>query len=391
MQGMAPPWTRIILFACLALSASSCGSKGSCPSGQVLCGGVCTDPGSYQTDANNCGACGVTCGASGTCSGGLCQCAGTSRCDALIPRCRDLKTDITACGSCTNVCTRPGESCANGVCQCAPKTDCGTYCANTQTDALNCGTCGHVCPRPGESCGGGTCLCLAPKPNDCTTYCTNTQTDPQNCAGCGIACKPAASCAAGTCQCLAPNPDDCGALCTNRQTDPQNCGTCGRVCIATGQTCVSGNCQCPQGQSVCGSACVPCPPSAVCVSNACQCPKGPVAGCSGTCCPGGTQCCGNGACQTQHSNGLGQSYFDCNPLYSPAQTTLAAATAAAKAWNDGPVTSSSTCGDPYCVARQTSTQCAVWCYGISNFAGRVGLNTTNAICICPTGMSPNWN
>src|SRR5229473_1016366 len=205
---MARLLTRIILLACLAFSASGCGSKGGCPSGQVQCSGACVDPVSYQTDANNCGACGVPCGVGATCLAGVCQCAtGTTRCDALSPRCRDLMADPTACGSCSKVCSRPRES-----------------------------------------CGGGTCQCLAPKPGDCTTFCTNTQTDPQNCgagvAGCGKACKPGASCAAGTCQCLAPNPDDCGALCTNRQTDPKNCGPCGTVCNAT-QTCVSGSCKCP--------------------------------------------------------------------------------------------------------------------------------------------------
>src|SRR5216683_364224 len=321
---MARLLTRIILLACLAFSASGCGSKGGCPSGQVQCSGACVDPVSYQTDANNCGACGVPCGVGATCLAGVCQCAtGTTRCDALSPRCRDLMADPTACGSCSKVCSRPRES-----------------------------------------CGSGTCQCLAPNPSDCTTFCTNTQTDPQNCgagvAGCGKACKPGASCAAGTCQCLAPNPDDCGALCTNRQTDPKNCGPCGTVCNAT-QTCVSGSCKCPTG---------------------------PVAGCSGACCAGGTQCCTN-ACPTQHSNGLGQNYYDCNPLYSPRQTTVAAATAAADAWNTG--TTFTTC-DSYCLARQTGSKCAVWCYGISGFAGLVALNTTNNVCICPVvGSSPSWN
>jgi hypothetical protein len=114
-----------------------------------------------------------------------------------------------------------------------------------------------------------------------------------------------------------------------------------------------------------------------------------VAGCSGTCCPGGTQCCSNGACQTQHSNGLGQSYYDCNPLYSAAQTTSAAAKAAADAWNAG--TDIPGICDAYCLSRQTASQCATWCYGISNFAGRVALNTTNNVCICPVAGSPTWN
>jgi hypothetical protein len=115
-----------------------------------------------------------------------------------------------------------------------------------------------------------------------------------------------------------------------------------------------------------------------------------VNGCNGACCAGGTQCCSNGACQTQHSNGLGQSYFDCNPIYTPAQTTQTAAMAAADAWSAGTTIVGTIC-DPYCLSRQTGSQCATWCYGGSNFAGLVRLNTANNACLCPTVQSRPWN
>src|SRR5208282_5635146 len=58
-------------------------------------------------------------------------------------------------------------------------------------------------------------------------------------------------------------------------TDPGNCGGCGVTCTA-GHSCNGG---------VCSGAC----------SN-------------------GQPACPSGACQTTHSNGLGQNYYDCNPL-----------------------------------------------------------------------------
>jgi hypothetical protein len=47
--------------------------------------------------------------------------------------------------------------------------------------------------------------------------------------------------------------------------------------------------------------------------------------------------------------------------------------------------------DPYCIGRQTGSQCAVWCFGISPFAGRVGLDASSTVCLCPTLASPTWN
>ncbi|MFL5439322.1 MAG: hypothetical protein ACJ79W_09195, partial [Myxococcales bacterium] len=94
--------------------------------------------------------------------------------------------------------------------------------------------------------------------------------------------------------------------------------------------------------------------------------------------------------QTQHNNGLGQLYFDCNFLYSPQNpTTEQAATAAANAWS-AIGTNRGIC-DPFCIGRQTGSQCAVWCYGGSNVAGRVSLNTLSNVCVCPNPGSPTWN
>lgn len=354
-------------LAGLALSLAGClpgcTIPEECASGQVRCGGICVDPASFQTDAGNCGSCDVACG-DGTCAGGVCQCTGgTTLCDALNPRCRDLQTDAGACGACT--------------------TNCGAV-------------------LPGSVCQAGSCACGGANPDHCGTFCTDTLTDPQNCgadaaAGCGHACLTGGICNGGACACPASLPDPCPAgtptACVDLQTDASNCGTCGQVCPLTNDVCQGGSCVCPAGApTACGTACVTCPTGASCSGNACPCPSGPVAGCGGACCDGGASCCTGGACQTEHANGLGQFWFDCNPLYAPGQTTEAAARAAADAWSAGTTHVGVFC-DPYCVARQTGSRCAVWCFGISNVAGRVGLNGSSNVCsaACPGLSSPTWN
>ncbi len=112
--------------------------------------------------------------------------------------------------------------------------------------------------------------------------------------------------------------------------------------------------------------------------------------CGGSCCAG-TGCCEGGTCQTGHSNGLGQSFLDCTATYpTPDQTTKVAALAAADAWSAGTTYDGIVC-DPYCIARQTSSSCAVWCYGASPRAGRVNV-TASLVCIaaCPDVGFATW-
>lgn len=384
----------------VALAGAGCGPKSKDCTG-VLCGGACVDPASFQTDPNNCGFCGIRCGAGATCSGGACQCAlGTDLCPLLVPRCRNLQTDQGACGSCTTDCTttKPGSTCQTAACACGGTNpdDCTTFCTNLATDPKNCGTCGNACPLTNEACSGGACACPSTFPTQCPTAsptaCVNTTNDPSNCGTCGNVCSLTNEiCASSACTCPTAFPTACPTACVNTTNDPSNCGGCGQAC-PTNATCSGGTCQCHAGQILCANACIACA-GGVCSGGSCLCPAGPASGCSGQCCSGGTQCCTSGACPTQHSNGLGGSYYDCNPLYSPAQTTHAAALAAADSWNTGIMTwdGNTVCGS-YCVGRQTATQCAVWCYGISPLAGHVGLNNlSNACTVCPTPGSPTWN
>lgn len=375
---MAPRAVPGLLVSLLALAGAACSSSkdgGPCGAGQVLCGG-CYDPARYQDDASNCGGCGIACGAAGTCVNGQCACGGgTTRCDVLVPRCRDLQTDDGACGSCATACNvlEVGRTCQAGACGCfGDRTECGTVCTDTANDPNNCGAgvagCGFAC-KTKALCVSGLCECPPDLPDECATACTNLQRDAANCGTCGNACLVEGElCTSGACQCPPLLPDTCpatgvAASCVNKGNDPKNCGTCGNVC-ATGASCSSGTCGCPAGEAICNDTCVPC--------------------------SAGAACCPSGACQTKHSNGLGQSYFDCNPLYAANQTTAAAATAAANAWQPGTPTPPA-CDPVSCISQRTASQCAVWCFAGSNFAGRVELDSTSPVCVCPNSLSKSWN
>ena len=99
--------------------------------------------------------------------------------------------------------------------------------------------------------------------------------------------------------------------------------------------------------------------------------------------------------QTQHDNGLGQSYADSGPLGVPgnaATFTANMANSAAMAWPSIGTIISGQCAGPGAagmVAKQTPTSCAVWVYS-SNRAGHVHLNTANNSCICPTTSDLVW-
>lgn len=147
--------------------------------------------------------------------------------------CVDLQTDAMNCGDCGVACPA-GASCVAGACACAQGVACGDACADTMTDPLHCGDCGVACD-PGAVCSLGGCSSSCdPSLTQCGSSCVDTTTDPAHCGGCDISCGPGGTCAASTCACAG------GA---DTQTDPNNCGACGNVC-APGQTCVAGACTC---------------------------------------------------------------------------------------------------------------------------------------------------
>jgi hypothetical protein len=364
------PWTAL-LAALLSVAAAGCGADKNgqaCPSGQTFCG-TCRDPASFQTDPDNCGACGIACG-HGTCAGGVCQCDGWTFCAGQNPRCADTQNDPANCNGCGLACTKPGAGCAGGICGCyAPRPDdCETLCTNVRGDARNCGTnvsaCGHDCPLTNDVCVDGACTCPVSLPTACGNTCVNTQTNPAHCSACDAACTlpGKTQCAGGNCVCVA-GLTDCGASgCFDFQTDEGHCGGCGTICPAT----------------------------ATCTTGTCRCPAGPQAGCGAACCAGGTACCG-ASCQTQHANGLGQYYFDCGSLD---QHTLEQAGLAAIAWSASGSTweAGLACGS--CLCRQSATQAAVWCYAGSPMKGLVQV-TRSPNCLaaaCPiSGSAQAWH
>ncbi len=107
--------------------------------------------------------------------------------------------------------------------------------------------------------------------------------------------------------------------------------------------------------------------------------------------------CGVSVAQTQHQNGLGQSYSSPAPLGTPgvaATYSQTMAQTAAQAWPSSGNVSSAKCGSagnaPLVVFKQTPTSCAAWAY-TGSVAGRVHLNMANNSCLCPSTSDPTWN
>jgi hypothetical protein len=79
-------------------------------------------------------------------------------------------------------------------------------------------------------------------------YCVDGQTDPANCGFCGHSCPTGQVCQRGICEC--PTGETaCGTTCVSTATDAKNCGGCGRACGA-GQACESESCVCTNGGDV---------------------------------------------------------------------------------------------------------------------------------------------
>lgn len=168
-------------------AGSSCGF--ACLSGWADCNGVAADGCEVQLaiDTSNCGTCGNVCAmrpnASTTCASGSCgytcnpsfgDCNGVAADGCEV----SLTADISNCGSCGNVCpNRPNSSrfCSSSACgfSCDPGFgDCNANpvdgCeVNLRTSVSNCGSCGNVCMLPNavEGCTVGVCTVAACDPS----------------------------------------------------------------------------------------------------------------------------------------------------------------------------------------------------------------------------------
>ena len=144
----------------------------------------------------------------------------------------------------------------------------------------------------------------------------------------------------------------CGSFCTTPSSDPSNCGSCGNAC-ASGQACVSGACNnttCSSGH-YCGSACAP-----------------------------------------THSDGLGQNFYDCNPLSTYNATTAMEAGTAYEISIGGSsanVSDGFTCGSTgLTFVCTTNTTGPVYCWGYSS--GEAG-QVSNGNCPWDSGVVAAWN
>ena len=149
-----------------------------------------------------------------------------------------------------------------------------------------------------------------------------------------------------------------------------NCSACGAQCDTTnasntacnGTTCVY---QCKSGFSNCDAAAPD--------LNGCECPT--------------PTCCGAG-CATTHSNGVGQSFYDCVDAGTYDQTQAAKACTAYT--NNQFACSLATCtndaGDPLMCGNPDGGGCACWAYG-GSANGHVHLSG-NTSCFCPDTNDP---
>ena len=229
-----------------------------------------------------------------------------------VQRGQPLKIDTLPPGSYTMLVTTysNGEATHPTGSACASETITpgAQVCFSVHIEAVQPGRCHHTETR---CCGPDDCTKL-PEPADCNQpICANmgdscSYGKKATATVCGSACCNGLG---GKCQSdcritCDPGKGDCdnitGNGCEHDLTkDAANCGACGRACAGAGALNVAtATCS----NSLCTSTCMPghanCNlPAANKPDDGCECAT-----------PG---CCTGGACQTVHSNGLGQNYFDC--------------------------------------------------------------------------------
>jgi hypothetical protein len=214
-------------------------------------------------------------------------------------------------------------------------------------------------PCSHQTCVGGMCLGVcAPGELNCMN---NT---PQHCGPAGTwvndtpCAQPTPMCSGGSCVCTQTT---CGSTCTTLDTT-SHCGSCNTVCTAnhaTAPTCSGTTCSytCNTGASDCNGATAP-------NADGCECAT--------------PSCCGT-SCQNTHSDGLGQSYYDCNPL-STHNTSQALEACTAYAQSTGH--SASNCSDQWqCPAEGNATMV---CYSTTGGA------TCSTFCWSYSGTSAGW-
>jgi hypothetical protein len=156
-----------------------------------------------------------------------------------------------------------------------------------------------------------------------------------------------------------------------------NCGACGVRCDTTTGTpsCTGAKCayMCTAGHSDCNTAAPD--------TDGCECAT-----------PG---CCGS-ACETSHADGVGQSYFDCNPPRTYSETTAFSACTAyaiSVGSNAGNCVGGLTCPGssvPTVCFTNTAGRCATYCWQYNGVYADGGPGTVWD-CACPAHVVGGWN
>ncbi len=312
-------------------NANGCESSATSPTSCGTCETVCDT--THST--------GATCalGDGGiTCQYGGCK-PGWGNCNTTAPDTDGCETPLTTAANC-------------GAC--------GNACDTTNSQGASCKD-GKTCSYTGCNTGFGDCQATAPDLNGC-----ETMVPANSCMACGTSCDTLNSIGAtcdpmvGVCQYTSCQPgyDDCNKTppdkngCETQITTAANCGACGRSCdtmTSVGAGCTAGNCTytgCAPGFTncdtsggdtngcesslssttscgACGAACSTKTGPASCNGTKCsyKCNAGLI-DCNGSSAPDvdGCECqtsssapaCCSGKCQTVHSDGVGQTFYDCN-------------------------------------------------------------------------------
>jgi len=286
--------------------------------------------------------------------------------------CLSLTLDVFPCGGVGCVCVRSPDSCPLGL-HCDDAGTCQPGCA----DGLR--ACGGDCIPPSSCC-----------PSDCTAPPGPAACFTGACAveGGGCTYTPVAGSRVCSTTCCVPTNGACNPDCTlacaagwaNCDGDPSNgceqniydvnsCGACFRVCSYA-----HAKAACPTGTCVlagCNAGWVNCDGN---TANGCAC--------------AGNGCCAGGTCQTAHTNGVGQTFYDCvaQGTLDATQATEACAAFTGSAGQCG----SLTCAGTAICSEGSGQACDCWIYS-GTAAGHVRTSSPGA-CNCSSRPNlANWN
>jgi hypothetical protein len=258
----------ITLFGCPGCVFCVCDHNICCSDSEINCGGTCC-PIDQECCLGQCCGPGVECTSSGCCPSGQSVCGTT--------------------------CCPNDQACCNGEC-CGPGIQC-----DTGTGGCGCpsGQTAHVIQSSGSRFGAASVQTTA------AVVCCPAGQEP--CGDSGACCAPEKCDASGQCNTCSAGQTECNGTCVDECASPK---------VLNPTTC---QCECPQGQTTCGTQC--CASNQTCNNGTCQdvCPQGTACGSGGTCCPPGYTCCGGGFNGECCPIGNGNNCVDCpqGPRCSP--------------------------------------------------------------------------